>query len=118
MLVRHNTSDIGGGGGVNDIAIAVDEDTQPTKNSQESGMQPTKNSHKLGGGTMKLSELQEGMIVELNGIGDLYFSRDAKKLKGVPLTVVKRNKDGTVLLQTPSASFHSYALRHLEKKDE
>ena len=113
---------------MNDIAIAVDEDTQPTKNfhkldqptknSQESGMQPTKNSHKLGGGTMKLSELQEGMIVELNGIGDLYFSRDAKKLKGVPLTVVKRNKDGTVLLQTPSASFHSYALRHLEKKDE
>ena len=112
----HNTSDIGEGG-VNDIAIAVDEDTQPTKNSHKLG-QPTKNPHKLGGGTMKLSELQEGMIVELNGIGDLYFSRDAKKLKGVPLTVVKRNKDGTVLLQTPSASFDSYALRHLEKKDE
>lgn len=102
---------------MNDIAIAVDEDTQPTKNFHKLD-QPTKNSQESDGERMKLSELQEGMIVELNGIGDLYFSRDAKKLKGVPLTVVKRNKDGTVLLQTPSASFHSYALRHLEKKDE
>ena len=91
---------------MNDIAIAVDEDTQPTKNS-----------HKLGGGTMKLSELQEGMIVELNGTGDLYFSRDARKLKGIPLTVVKKEKSGMILLETDGGQFYHYALRHLEKKE-